>query len=114
MKFYTSNISVKIHNENQVSSDVRKCFMTKSGDKQNHAAVNLRMAFEKDLALVPIEGSLRIHIEFPGVQGGTPKSCVQGNDILVYIDCKNMDLFFNPENKKMDDVKRIIRYVGKY
>jgi len=111
MKFYTSSIPVDTHKENEVSSDVRKCFMKKVGDEVNSSVANFRETFEKDLQLTPIEGSLQINLEFPSVQGETPNSHVQGNDVVVYINCANMDTFF-PNNKNMGDAKRIIKYVA--
>ncbi len=63
-----------------------------------------------------ISGVLRILVEFP--RGSVHKSRVEGQDIIVYVTCDNMDEFFNEtgqseqEKRILRDLKNLIRYVG--
>jgi hypothetical protein len=117
---------------NESSSDLRKCFLQVSGDI-NPSVKNYRASFEKSLTAVPISsvshsifevslttvpihGVLRILVEFPG--GNVRKSRVEGQDIIVYVTCDNIDAFFNDagrteqEKRMFSDLKVLIHYVG--
>lgn len=91
--------------------------MTKEGEP-NPKAASLYTKFQQLLETAPISGALRVHLVFPNVQGGTPKTEVQGNDIMVYIDCDNMDKFFyegiRPGKENMASIKKVIKYIGKF
>ncbi|RUS27068.1 hypothetical protein BC938DRAFT_483755, partial [Jimgerdemannia flammicorona] len=103
-----------VHLSNERSSDLRQCFMKGDGEP-NPALGRIRKQFEDCGILKRLKGVLRIHLEFPRVQGGTPKSYVDGEDVLVYIDISNMDTFFDenisdyPENIRT--LKNMIRYI---
>lgn len=50
-------------------------------------------------------------------RGGIHKSKVEGQDIIVYVTCDNLDEFFNErgteqERHMLSSVKTLIRYVG--
>ncbi len=72
--------------------------------------------FEESLTTVQIYGVLRILVEFP--RGSARKSRVEGQDIIVYVTCDNMDEFFyekgrnEPEKRMLSNLKTLIRYVG--
>ena len=53
----------------------------------------------KTLVNARSRGIFRIYIISPGVRGGTPNSFVKGEDVMIYIDQKNMVDF--------DDIKLI-------
>ncbi|KAF9090364.1 hypothetical protein BGX27_002282, partial [Mortierella sp. AM989] len=55
-----------------------------------------------------IDGILRIHLVLSSVHGGTSKSHVDGNDVLVYINHVNMDVFFG-ENIEQGNYIRILK-----
>lgn len=68
-----------------------------------------------------VKGNLRIHLEFPRVEGVQPvthfrKDLKTGvEDVMVYINCQNMDSFFDEsiEAHKVDmsNLKKLIKYV---
>jgi hypothetical protein len=91
-------------------------YSKKDGDV-NPNRINDRAAFKKSKEETEIKGALRIHFIFPNIQGGTPKTCIYGKDVLVYINQDNMDEFFD---ESIDDqreavimIKRFIRAVSK-
>lgn len=55
-------------------------------------------------------------MEFP--RGSAQKSRVEGQDIIVYVTCDNMDEFFyekgrtEPEKQMLSDLKTLIHYFG--
>ncbi len=64
---------------------------------------------------MPISGVLRILVEFP--RGSEYKSKVEGQDIIVYVTCDNLNEFFyekgqTESEKILRDLKTLIRYVG--
>jgi len=113
IKFFTSFIPEAIHKDNKATSDLRKCFQRRDKDQENATVTQNFNTFAALQLTNPIDGILRIHLVFPGVVGGTPASEVEGNDVLVYIDCANMDTFFcDSHHNSMSDIKRVISYVA--
>lgn len=92
IKFYSALTHEK-NKSNETSSDDRRCFLKVVSGK-NDSAENYQKQFENLLYPQRTKGMLRIHLVIPGVQGGTPKTCVEGEDVLVYIDVTNVDSFF--------------------
>lgn len=116
IKLYTSPLASNTNNENEASSDIRCSFLQSSGVKANSSLRRIREEFEKSGIPQKLKGILRIHLVFPKVQDGTPKSHVAGNDVLVYIDCSNMDEFFDETTgdwkEEIRDLKKVISYVA--
>jgi len=116
IKLYTAPVPVKTCNENEVSSDPRKCFMTKAGETPNPSVVRHCEELQQFLKSTPVTGALRIHLLFPGVQGAGYKTRVQGDDIMVYIDCNNMAKFFydgiRTGKEDMRNIQKIITYIS--
>jgi hypothetical protein len=120
-------VSESIHKENVSSSDIRLSFMNNNGDGVPENMANIRQEFEKSGVPNQLKGILRIHLEFPSVQGGTPRSRVETErdsngvivkeDVMAYIDCDNMDEFFVEGIGNFDqdirNLKNIIWYVAK-
>jgi hypothetical protein len=98
-----------VHEENQTSSNFYKRFTDKKGEEVH--AEQYWTKFQNPLKQ-PIIGTLHLQFEFPFVQGGTPKSEVVGDDILVFIDCDNLHQFL-PNDRSHDDILQIIKYIGK-
>eukprot|EP00026_Physarum_polycephalum_P000598 Phypoly_transcript_00599.p1 GENE.Phypoly_transcript_00599~~Phypoly_transcript_00599.p1 ORF type:complete len:744 (+),score=73.21 Phypoly_transcript_00599:1984-4215(+) len=115
IKFYTSKISGNVQTANESSSDLHKCFLQVDGTV-NPSVRKYRSDFEQSLKIVPIHGVLRILVEFP--KGSECKSRVQGQDIIVYVTCDNMDKFFNEtgqteqQKQGLRDLKALIRYIA--
>ncbi|KAF9581699.1 hypothetical protein BGW38_001191, partial [Lunasporangiospora selenospora] len=91
IKFYNSPMPHNLYKYNETSSDIRACFLRADGEI-NKSLVYIRSN---------IKGILRIHLEFPGVEGGMPATHVRADpmtgieDVMVYFNLLNMDdLFF--------------------
>ncbi|KAK3805922.1 MAG: hypothetical protein J3Q66DRAFT_360046 [Benniella sp.] len=122
IKFYSNDIPRTHHVENETSSDIRCSFLQNDGAKENKSLKNIREKFVASGVPNDIKGILRIHLEFPRVQGGTPTTHVKTDsatgieDVMVYIDLSNMDTFFYEgiEENKQDIIrlKRLIAYVA--
>ena len=113
IKLYSQPVDGNKHKSNEGSSNLRNCFMT-TENKTNSQLKDQRRRFTKT-AFHKLKGILRIHLEFPRVSGGTPQSCVDGQDILVYIDGANMDTFFDEsieqDSQNMDILKKMLKYI---
>ncbi|RUS13597.1 hypothetical protein BC937DRAFT_95079, partial [Endogone sp. FLAS-F59071] len=111
-KLYTASVNSSTNSNNTSSSDLRSCF-TKSDGEPNQA----RKVFEDHLkkGQIDIKGTLRIHVVFPGVGKSTPQNEVEGEDLLIYIDIKNMHTLFDETiesgAKDMRTIKKMIRYM---
>ena len=96
------------------SSNLQLCFQGKTRDNINNTK-QTREAFEQALVIQPIEGSLRVHIELPRAAKGASTTRVEGNDVLAFITCDNLDEFFwenssnDTWNQSMKALKNIIR-----
>ena len=72
-------------------------------------------AHQKNLAESPIKGMLRIHVEFSKPVDELPTPHREGEDVLVFITCDNMDEYFREDwkdpvlNEQMKAFKSIIR-----
>jgi len=102
IKFYTSSIPKSTCKENDSSSNIRNGFMNRDGSASNSAR-NFRERWKESLKIKPIKGMFRIHIVLPEVRGGTPKSCIQGNDVMIYSNRKNMGRLF--EDNSVVDIR---------
>jgi hypothetical protein len=113
IKLYSQPVDGNKHESNEGSSNLRNCFMT-TENKINSQLKAQRRRFTKT-AFHKLKGILRIHLEFPRVSGGTPQSCVDGQDILVYIDGANMDTFFDEsieqDSQNMDILKKMLKHI---
>jgi len=113
IKLYSQPVDRGKHELNTGSSDLRNCFMT-TEIKVNSSIKRQRRRFTKT-AFHKLKGILRIHLELPVVSGGTPQSCVNNQDILVYIDSTNMDTFFDESIKEysqdMNILKKILKHI---
>lgn len=122
IKFYGENIKQAIQQSNETSSDIRGCFLNKDGVSVSKGLAGIQHDFVAAGTPSNLRGILRIHLEFPGVQGGNPvthirKDPVTGiEDVLVYINLSNMDDFFYEgitENKQdILYLKRMIKHVA--
>ncbi|KAF9349932.1 hypothetical protein BGX26_011839 [Mortierella sp. AD094] len=101
IKLYSSPVSQEKHIQNEASSDIRCCFLKKDGHTPNPSLINVRHTFVTSGTPSNLKGILRIHLEFPGVQGLKPVTHVKRDpatgveDVMVYIDVSNMDSFFD-------------------
>ncbi|KAI8595212.1 hypothetical protein EDD21DRAFT_448798 [Dissophora ornata] len=101
IKFYSNPVPQKKHKENDTSSDLRCCFLQKDGMTLNSPLADIRRAFETSGTPSNLKGILRIHLEFPSVNGQKPVTHVKKDlttgveDVMVYIDLSNMDSFFD-------------------
>jgi guanylate kinase len=121
IKLYSEFLKENIHTENETSTDIRSSFLKKDGTS-NPSLQRIREDFEASNVPSDLKGILRIHLEFPGVKGSKLKTSVKRDpkypgveDVMVYIDCSNMDEFFyDGIHENQNDVyilKSIIRYV---
>ncbi|KAG0285900.1 hypothetical protein BGZ96_009925 [Linnemannia gamsii] len=125
VNLYSEPVPNYIHERNEASSDVRTCFLKTAGTTINPSSLaDVRRSFEDSGTPSRLKGILRIHLEFPGVQGlwnkpvtyikKDPTSGVE--DVMVHFNLANMDSFFDediPENR--DDViqlKQLINLVS--
>jgi hypothetical protein len=112
IKLYSHPVKRNIHELNKDSSDLRNCFTT----TENEVSLNVKGQREQFMktAFYNLKGTLRIHLEFPRVSNGTPQSCVEGKDILVYIDSANMDEFFDESIKESSQDMYILKKMLKH
>ncbi|CAO3570977.1 unnamed protein product [Mortierella alpina] len=120
IKFYSSSVPRKKHDENESSSDIRACFLQKDGETNGNLACT-RDAFVASKVPSSLEGILRIHLELPDVRKGMPATHVRkdpvtgAEDVMVYINLSNMDDFFFEgiaEHKgDMVKLKKIIKFI---
>jgi hypothetical protein len=114
IKLY-STVTTQLHLLNTVSSDIRKCFTISDGTGPNPNAISFYRRFSKSKTLKELQGILRIHAEFPKIPNGEPYVLVDQEDVFVYVDCSNMDAFFDEgvhsDRETMRNIKRMIRYV---
>ncbi|KAF9922107.1 hypothetical protein BGZ67_010719 [Mortierella alpina] len=109
------------HNENETSSDLRRCFLKKDGITLNSSLADLRQTFETSGIPSNIKGILRIHLEFPNVTRPRPVTHVRRDpttgfeDVMVYIDISNMDSYFDERvagnAEDMAKLTRLIKFV---
>ncbi|KAF9350089.1 hypothetical protein BGX26_011681 [Mortierella sp. AD094] len=106
LKLWSSAIDSDTHLPNTRSSDLRLCFCKADG------SLNMQIeAYRDDFeSFQKIKGIPRIHLAFPSVQGGTPKSHVDGDDVLVYIDLSNMEDLFD-EGDYTQTLKGMVKYM---
>ncbi|KAG0279582.1 hypothetical protein BGZ96_001906 [Linnemannia gamsii] len=117
IKFYSDSVLQLMHKENDISSDVRACFL-KANVEANLSLADIRHEYEDTCTPSNIKGILRIHLAFQHVQNGTPATYVKKDptsgveDAMVYIDLSNMDSFFDEGVKAhrddMINLKRLI------
>ena len=122
IKMYSSALSQATHKENETSSDIRCCFLKTDGTTLNPSLANIRGLFEASDTPTKIKGMLRIHLEFPGVQGFKPITYVKTEpttgvkDVMVYIDLSNTDEFFfegiEESKEDMQNLKKLIKYIA--
>jgi hypothetical protein len=108
------------HKSNKTSSDIRACFLKADGTVNKNLA-NIRYDFARSTTRSNLKGTLRIHLEFPHVKNFEPvphvirNSAIGAEDVMVYINCSNMDTFFDESiaaNKDdMIKLKRLIKFV---
>ncbi|KAF9920773.1 hypothetical protein BGZ67_000993, partial [Mortierella alpina] len=100
IKFYSNAIPQAHHRENETSSDIRCSFLQADGTRKNPALEKIRDSFVASGVPSEIKGILRIHLEFPRVEGVKLATHVKRDrttgieDVMVYIDLSNMDDFF--------------------
>ncbi|KAF9274677.1 hypothetical protein BGZ68_000438 [Mortierella alpina] len=121
IKLYSDSLPQDKHNENETSSDIRRCFLKKDGITVNTSLADLRQTFETSGIPSNIKGILRIHLEFPNVTRPRPVTHVRRDtttgveDVMVYIDISNMDSFFDERvagnAEDMVKLKRLIKFV---
>ncbi|RUS15664.1 hypothetical protein BC937DRAFT_92166, partial [Endogone sp. FLAS-F59071] len=113
IKLYSRPVDRNKHESNEGSSNLRDCFKT-TENEVNPKLKDQQQRFTKT-AFNNLKGILRIHLEFPKVSGGTPQSCVDGEDILVYIDDANMDTFFDEsieqDSQNMNILKKMLKHI---
>ncbi|KAG9065461.1 hypothetical protein KI688_002788 [Linnemannia hyalina] len=110
-----------LQQRNETSSDIRACFLMTDGDKLNSTLAATRHSYENAGIPSNVKGILRIHLEFPRVKGVKPVTHVRkdpttrAKDVMVYINCENMDSFFDESikayRKDMIKLKKLIKYV---
>ncbi|KAG0071534.1 hypothetical protein BGZ90_012222 [Linnemannia elongata] len=120
IKFYSNCVSQDKHKEKETSSDVRACFL-QAGDDTNPILAATRHAYVNTGTPSNVKGNLRIHLEFPRVQGVQSVTHVRKDlktgieDVMVYINCQNMDSFFDESieahKDDMSNLKKLIKYV---
>ena len=114
IKFYSSNIAKSTHDRNVKTSSFQNSFTTKFGGVNTDVKADYD-AHQKNLAESPIKGTLRIHVEFPKPEGELHTPYREGEDVLVFITCDNMDEYFREDwkdpilNEQMKALKSIIR-----
>ncbi|KAI8356289.1 hypothetical protein B0O80DRAFT_497003 [Mortierella sp. GBAus27b] len=121
IKFYSSPLPQKVHQSNETSSDIRRCFLQKDGTTLNPTLKTIRHKFESSGTPSNLRGILRIHLELPTVQDGMPATHVLTNpvtgdkDVMAYINLSNMDDFFfegiSEYRNEMVQLKKVIRFV---
>ncbi|KAI8596852.1 hypothetical protein EDD21DRAFT_419278 [Dissophora ornata] len=97
------------------------------GKSSNRSLAIIRHDFEASGTPANILGMLRIHLDFPRVQGITPVTCVKTEiaangtiveNVMVYINLSNMDDFFvvvegiKESKEEMRDLKKLVRYIA--
>ncbi|KAG9072974.1 hypothetical protein KI688_000755 [Linnemannia hyalina] len=122
IKFYSNRVPLDKHKENETSSNVRACFLKVDGDTLNTTLEATRLAYVNAGVPSNVKGTLRIHLEFPHVQGLMPFTHVRkdpktgAEDVMVYTNCGNMDSFFDEaiEAHRFDMIKlkNLIKYVS--
>ncbi|KAG0271650.1 hypothetical protein BGZ95_000502 [Linnemannia exigua] len=120
IKFYSNQVPQSMHKKNETSSDIRACFLKADGEKLNLTLTATRHAYVDAGIPSNVKGSLRIHLEFPHVQGLRPATHVSkdpktgAEDVMVYINCGNMDSFFDEAIEAHRDdmimLKKLINY----
>ena len=121
IKLYSDFLNEGTHTENETSTDIRSSFLKKDGTL-NPTLQRIQKDFEASHIPNELKGILRVHLEFPGVKGSKLKTSVKSDpnypgveDVMVYIDCSNMDEFFyDGIRENQNDVrilKSIIRHV---
>ncbi|KAK3817647.1 MAG: hypothetical protein J3Q66DRAFT_298758 [Benniella sp.] len=119
VKFFSGEVPQDDHKSNKTSSDIRACFLKADGTVNKNLA-NIRRDFARSTTS-KLKGTLRIHLEFPHVKNFEPvphvlrNSATGAEDVMVYINCSNMNTFFDEtiaENKdEMINLKRLIKFV---
>ncbi|KAI9592105.1 hypothetical protein BDF19DRAFT_452745 [Syncephalis fuscata] len=122
IKLYSDRLKQSAHNSNKTSSNIRSCFLSRDGINMNQSLTGVRRDFEASGTPSNLKGILRIHLEFPGVEGGNPATYIEEDpvtgieDVMVYIGLSNLDDFFFEgiaENKDdMIKLKRLIKFVS--
>ncbi|CAI2176663.1 15448_t:CDS:1 [Funneliformis geosporum] len=121
IKLYSDFLKESTHIENETFTNFQSSFLKKDGTL-NPSLQKIRKNFEPSCIPSDLKNILRIHLEFPGVKGFKPETSVKRDlkypgveDVIVYIDCSNMDEFFYEnihENQKVVHIlKNIIRYM---
>ncbi|KAF9284123.1 hypothetical protein BGZ68_004905 [Mortierella alpina] len=121
IKFYSNAIPQTHHQENETSSDIRCSFLQADGTRENRSLKRIRDNFAASGVPDQIKVILRIHLEFPRVEGMQlatyiKRECATGTeDVMAYIDFSNIDDFFYEgiKEKKGDSLylKRLLKYV---
>ena len=97
-------------------------FLKKDGITPNSSLQNIQKDFEANHIPSELKGILHIHFEFPEVNGSKSKTSVKRDpkypdveDVMVYIDCSNMnEFFYKGIHENQNDVrilKDMIMYV---
>ncbi|KAI9597360.1 hypothetical protein BDF19DRAFT_434822 [Syncephalis fuscata] len=122
IKLYSNRLKQSTHYSNKTSSNIRNCFLKQDGINVNPSLTGVRRDFKASGTPSNLRGILRIHLEFPGVEGGNPVTHIKKNpatgieDVMVYINLLNLDDFFFEgiaENKDdMAKLKKLIKFVS--
>ncbi|KAF9344864.1 hypothetical protein BGX34_005264, partial [Mortierella sp. NVP85] len=118
VKFFSGEVPQDEHKSNKTSSDIRACFLKADGTG-NKSLGNIRRSFARSTTRSNLKGTLRIHLEFPHVKNLEPVTHVLSNsdveDVMVYINCSNMDTFFDEtiaaSKDDMNKLKKLIKFV---
>ncbi|KAF9085004.1 hypothetical protein BGX27_003644 [Mortierella sp. AM989] len=110
-----------MNDQNITSSDIRLSFLQADGKGSNPTLGGIRNEFVDSGIPNKIKGILRIHLVFPGVEGGRPSNSINvdpttgAEDVMVYIDIDNIgDFFYEEIHDHVEDIhklKELIEYV---
>ncbi|KAI9240063.1 MAG: hypothetical protein BYD32DRAFT_485192 [Podila humilis] len=98
--FYSNTIPQAARKENEAFSDIRCSFLRADRTSKNPFFEKTRHSFVASGVPSEVKGILRIHIEFPRVQGVELATHAKRDhatgieDVMVYIGLSNMDDFF--------------------
>ncbi|KAG0203112.1 hypothetical protein BGX28_004507 [Mortierella sp. GBA30] len=122
IKPFSDRIKQDIHESNETSSDIRGCFLKKDGATVTKSLAPVRQAFVDSGIPSNLKGTLRIHLEFPGVQNGYQITHIRKDpatgieDVMVYINLSNLDdFFFEGISEGLDDMvklKTLIKFIS--
>lgn len=109
-KLYSTEISATVVSNDFTSTQYDKFYAPKKPSQyiNRNDDKNLRQwkeLIEQYNLKECIVGSLRIHVLLPGT-ATKEKSRIEGDDVIIYIDTSNMNLFFDP--KLVDILKKFI------